>query len=206
MPFPAFLIPLLAQGAGTALGFKGKSLPRIDLAPARKAMAEAGAMPSASTVMQRGRGELTEQAGLARSQISRIARDMNMPTEAMRTITERAQPHMYSTYIQGMGRVYGQALTAQDARARAMANAAQLMQSGQTANTEIEMREEEMRPNPLETGAMFGQLAGNIMNIKSMQDYVKALEGIYGSGAIFKQTIRANGSDGRAQSTIAYTC
>ena len=184
MAFPMFLIPLLAQAAGTGLGFlqRGQSLPRIDMSPAIKAARLAGNIPSASTVMQRGRSELGEQFGAMRSQIGRLARETNLPSEAFRTIEERAFPQMFSTYIQGMGRTYGQAIDAASARAQAAANAAQLQQQATLGNANIAMQEEQMRPNPLQTGAMFGQLAGNIMNIKNTQDWVNALKQMFSQG------------------------
>ena len=168
----AFLIPLIASAVGTGLGYlqKGQSLPRVDTAPAMKAMKLAGQIPSASTVMQQGRKGLGEQVGAMRSQISRLGRDTNVNPQALQEIGERMVSPLMSTYVQGMGRVHGQAIDSARARAMAAAQAAQTLQSGQMANANITAQETAMRPNPLAAGAMAGQLAGNIMNIQKLKN------------------------------------
>jgi hypothetical protein len=180
---PAWLIPLLAQAAGTGLGYlqRGPSYPRVDISPSIKAARMAGQIPSGSTIMGRGRQRLGEQIGAMRSQISRLGQDANIRPEAIRTISEAAYPRLFSTYIQGLGKIYGQAIRADVARAEAAGRAAQLQQQGQVYNAQIAEAEEAARPNPLEWGAMAGSLLSNIMNIEGIEDYINALMSIFSS-------------------------
>lgn len=183
MAIAPWLIPLIASAAGTGLGFlqRGPSMPRIDMGPAIKAARLASNMPSGSTIMQQGRRNLTAQMGAMRSGISQMGRDVNLTPEMMRTITMRAQPQMMSTYVQGLGRVYGQALSAERGRAQAVASAAQIGQQGQMYNIQAEAQEQAMAPNPLAWGAMFGQLGGQIAGSIYQQ---RLLELLLGGGEV----------------------
>jgi hypothetical protein len=181
----AWAIPLIAQAAGTGLSYlleRGTSVPRIDPTAFNKALKMASQMPSGSTVRQEGRRDLGAQVGFARSQITRLGRDVNIKPQALQEIAERAYSPIISAYIQGRGRVGAEALRAEEAKTRATTSAAAGLAGVESTNIQLGLQEEALRPNPLEMGAMFGSLAANIMNIQSMSQYTDFLNDLFGGG------------------------
>jgi hypothetical protein len=177
---PLFLAAIAsAAGSGLSLLQDRPSIPRIDMSPMLKAMRIAQQIPSASTVMQTDRRQLGEQIGLMRSQISRLGQDQRLNPEAIRTIAEKAYLPMFSTYIQGMGRVYGQAINSSRARAMAAAQAATGLQQGQYQNAMLGLQEQQMQPNLFEGLALGANIGSNIANALSYGDYANEISSLF---------------------------
>ena len=139
-----------AAGSGLSLFQNTPQIPRIDMSPMLKAMRLASNIPSASTVMERGREELGQQIGTMRGLLARTVRESGGNYRQFDTAWQRMYPQLFSTYIQGMGRVYGQAINSSQARAMAAAQAATGLQQGQYQNAMLGLQEQQMQPNLFE--------------------------------------------------------
>ena len=181
MPAPAWLIPILAQIGGTALGYlqDDPKLPRVDTTAAVKAQRLIADQPSGSTVVQEGREALTQGVGAVRSQIARLVREGGLDPSMIATLIQQMEPGIFSSYVQGLGRLRIDAQRADISKATALSNIAQIIQGGQAQNAQIALREEQLQVNPLETGAFFGEIAGSVVGgieqNRFNEDILKAL-------------------------------
>lgn len=163
---PPWLIPILAQVGGTALGFlqDDPELPRVDTSAAVKAQRLIADQPSGSTVVQEGREALTQGVGAVRSQIARLVREGGLDPSMIATLIQQMEPGIYSSYVQGLGRLRVDAQKADISKATALSNIARIIQGGEAQNIQADIQEKRLQVNPLETGAFFGNIAGGVVS------------------------------------------